>query len=302
MLFMRVSVCTFLCVFWLAPADAALIPYFNDFNAVAKVRLDNAKYGSAVMLSDKVGLTAANLFNNKQWVEIEVGGIKQTITKQNWEFALGYKPGGTTAQNNLVLFRLEDPVEGLSDVKIYRRKNELKKRLTYVGYESSRALGGGITKFRNVFDNYGGHNLTDEDQLAFDLDVRELDGSIRSTTGNAKRLKNEGIFKKREAGGAAFIKTKKGGWRLAGIGSFQTKMHPGNNEYTEVASFARVSRYADWIDGYLAPIQLPTKFKEYQAEDILGHPTLVVPEPTSLGLVFIGLVTLGIRRLSNRVA
>ena len=249
-----------------------------DYSGVVRISY-NGRFGTGVLLYDgKSILTCAHLFpNNLTNASISFLTEANPIYYQSNNFSLN--PNYDAINNNdlaIVSLTANAPTLALR-YDIYRKKNEISKQFTIVGYGLNGTGNSGYAsnsessniryKAINTFDadafelkaNLGSSiNWTPlpGTQLLADFDNQIATNDALGNLINKNDLGvgiNEGFIAPGDSGGPAFIDAK-----VAGIASYTTSLSNSlispdvdslsNSSFGEIGSWQRISTYQEWID------------------------------------------------------
>lgn len=257
----------------------------EEFDCVGSVVLPGKGQhkGSCVLIDKQYVLSAAHVFMEKNKAS---GGYKDTVTTsegrtrvavfydrysgniEDYQFRFGKKMYKGTAMNmhplygapphlyreyDLVLIRLEEPVEDVTPATLYKKRDEQNKPVVCVGYGGQRKgnehggsqFAGRKLAGTNIIDSLGGAKRSGFDtRLYADFDSPDTVGYNR--TGSAIPTKYEAMSNGGDSGGGVFIKDGNG-YKLAGITS--GLIFHGNLDgiYGSEMNWMRVSVFVPWI-------------------------------------------------------
>lgn len=265
----------------------------------------NGYYGTGALLFDgRAILTAAHLVNSNP------GSVRVTFETSAGSTAVDATQilvhpayDSINDNNDLALIWLNSAAPSRADrYTLYRSTDQIGQTFTMVGYGQPGTGSGGVD------NNYSGNPLRLMAQNTFDADVSRLsaylssymgwsplagsqliadfdDGSsAHDALGRLTYLSDlglgimEGLITPGDSGGPAFIDGK-----LAGVASYRTSLSRGstqpdtdgttNSSYGEIASWAKLSYYQQWIDQSLRAHypNAPTQASEVQTSITEGN-------------------------------
>ena len=149
------------------------------------------------------------------------------------------------AENDIALIQLKEPVKSVSPLPLYTQKDELGKRVTFVG--------------RGDFGNglIGPDNVDGELRIATNrIEKTDAQWLIFKFDAPPECTDLEGISGPGDSGGPALIMTDKG-WAIAGIssGNNDQGQNLGEGRYGTWEYYTRVSFQLDWIESVLQNTQ-----------------------------------------------
>jgi hypothetical protein len=166
----------------------------------------------------------------------------------------GSHAGTPSAEVDLALLRLQQPVRGLRPVGLYRDQSELGQIVTLLGWGYFGIGTRGIQVDDGQF------------RLARNT-IHTADHRLRFTFNDPRSLESpaidlEGVPGQGDSGGPALLAQESGGWLLAGVAigeqAITDDLAPGAPEsrrpqgmYGAVAVYERVSLHIDWIESVL---------------------------------------------------
>ena len=262
--------------------------YFSDasttndpaFNGVVEIVLSNGAKGSgALMFGGNYILTAAHVVTNDAGQKLP-GTIKFypnssniflppiSFTVADVSIVNGYVPNGPVpVPNDVAVINITGKAPlGIAGYELYRSNDEIGKAFTMVGFGltgngTNGAAPGtngtkriGINTFEATGTDVG--NPAFFRNLVFDFDDGTPAGnkllntySVPSTTGvTSSNILIETDFASGDSGGPGFINSG-GKLLIAGVVSFTTTFGTNNSAFTGLGDYARVSAFANEIDG-----------------------------------------------------
>jgi hypothetical protein len=294
-----------------------------DFAGVVKVESQSGNLGSGVFLNGDWVLTAGHVVEGSNGAVVRVGGseyqVSEIVQNPGWRAnpSVGLEQG-----NDLALLRLESAVGGVPEIPLWKGGGGAPFLGMMAGYGSggNGLLGsylpqGNLRAGLNVVDRFlrvgtGGLWVTDFDSGASrhnslneaTVDLRYFDISgppllSEAVFGNGMMASSagfdglslqfgapfpEGTTARGDSGGPLFIYSgERARWELAGVTSFgENPLYPAgfnrfDSRYGDLSFYTDVSGQQDWLD------------------------SVMVPEPSTSVLMFMGLLFLIRRRTSG---